>query len=150
MTELTLKLEKTINAPIEKVFDAWLDPAMLTQFILPQPGMPNPRVENDPREGGQFRIVMIHGDDELPHGGNYLVIDRPRQLKFTWASHYSPDDSTVTLDFTGVDANTTHVVLTQEKFLHEEARDAHRGGWGNILDSLAGFFDSGQGSARSA
>jgi hypothetical protein len=31
-------------------------------------------------------------------------------------------------------------VLTQVKFLHEEARDAHRGGWSNILDSLAEFF----------
>ena len=63
MTELTLKLEKTIHAPIDKVFDAWLDPAMLTQFVLPQPGMPQPEVENDPREGGQFKIIMRHGDD---------------------------------------------------------------------------------------
>jgi uncharacterized protein YndB with AHSA1/START domain len=139
MTDLTLKLEKTIHAPIEKVFDAWLDPAMLTQFILPQPGMPQPEVENDPRVGGQFKIVMRHGDDVLPHSGSYLVIDRPRQLKFSWASHYSPDDSTVTLDFEGLDENSTRLVLTQVKFLHEEARDAHRGGWSNILDSLAGF-----------
>ncbi|MGD8350606.1 MAG: SRPBCC domain-containing protein [Gammaproteobacteria bacterium] len=140
MTDLTLKLEKTVHAPIEKVFDAWLDPAMLTQFILPQPGMPQPEVENDPREGGRFKIVMRHGDDELPHGGEYLVIDRPRQLKFSWQSHYSPDDSTVTLDFEDLDGNSTRVVLTQVKFLHEEARDAHRGGWSNILDSLAEFF----------
>jgi len=144
MTDLTLKLEKTVNAPIEKVFDAWLDPALLTQFILPQPGMPQPEVENDPREGGRFSIVMIHGDDELPHSGSYLVIDRPRQLKFTWQSHYSPDDSTVTLDFTRVDANTTRVSLTQVKFFNEEARDAHQGGWSNILDSLAVFFQPGE------
>ena len=150
MTELTLKLEKTINAPIEKVFDAWLDPAMLRQFVLPQPGMPQPEVENDPREGGEFRIVMRHGDEVLPHAGNYLVIDRPRRLKFSWGSHYSPDDSTVTLDFSAPDAGTTHVVLTQVKFLHEEARDAHRGGWSNILDCQAGFFAAGSGRARSA
>jgi uncharacterized protein YndB with AHSA1/START domain len=136
MTDLTLKLSKTVNAPVEKVFDAWLDPAMLTRFILPQPGMPQPEVENDPREGGRFTIVMMHGDERLPHGGSYLVIDRPRQLKFSWESHYSPDDSTVTLDFTALDANTTSVDLTQVKFLHEEARDAHEGGWGNILDKL--------------
>lgn len=140
MTDLTLKLEKTVNAPIEKVFDAWLDPAMLTRFILPQPGMPNPEVENDPREGGSFSIVMRHGDEVLPHSGNYLVIDRPRCLKFSWESHYSPEDSTVTLDFSAIDAATTRVELTQVKFLHEEARDAHRGGWSNILDSLAQAF----------
>jgi len=142
MNDLTLKLEKTINAPIEKVFDAWLDPKMLARFMLPQPGMPEPKVKNDPREGGRFEIVMIHGDEVLPHGGDYLVIDRPRQLKFSWQSHYSPDDSTVTLDFAALDGDTTAVTLTQVKFLHEEARDAHRGGWSNILDSLAGVWQA--------
>jgi uncharacterized protein YndB with AHSA1/START domain len=58
MTELTVNIEKTIHAPIAKVFDAWLDPAMLTRFILPDPAMPQPEVENDPREGGRFTIVM--------------------------------------------------------------------------------------------
>lgn len=136
MTDLTLNLESTVHAPIEKVFDAWLDPATLSRFMLPQPGMPQPEVTNDPRVGGRFEILMRHGDDLLPHGGEYLVIDRPKRLKFSWQSHYSPDDSTVTLDFAALDADTTRVTLTQEKFLHEEARDAHRGGWSNILAAL--------------
>lgn len=142
MTDLTLKLDKTIHAPIEKVFDAWLDPAMLTRFMLPQPGMPQPGVKNDPREGGRFEIVMRHGDELLPHGGSYLVIDRPRQLKFSWQSSHSPDDSTVTLDFRAIDTDTTAVTLTQVKFLNEEARDDHQGGWRNILDSLAGVWQT--------
>lgn len=136
MTDLTVNLEKTINAPIEKVFDAWLDPAMLTRFILPDPAMPQPEVENDPREGGGFTIVMHVGEDKLPHTGSYLIVDRPRCLKFSWESAYSPDDSSVTLDFTAIDASTTKVELTHVKFLHEEARSDHEGGWGNILNKL--------------
>ena len=137
MTDLTLKVEKTVHAPIEKVFDAWLDPGLLTRFMLPQPGMPQPGVTNDARTGGRFEIVMQNGDKALAHRGEYLVVDRPRQLKFSWQSDYSPDDSTVTLDFTPVDAVTTRVTLTQVKFLHEEARDDHLGGWSNILERLA-------------
>ncbi len=136
MTDLTVKLKKTINAPIEKAFDAWLDPAMLTRFILPDPAMPQPEVENDPREGGRFTIIMHVGEDKLPHAGTYLTIERPNRLKFSWESAYSPDDSSVTLDFTAIDANTTAVELTHVKFLHEEARSDHEGGWGNILDKL--------------
>jgi uncharacterized protein YndB with AHSA1/START domain len=136
MTDLTLNLEATINAPIEKVFDAWLDPGMLSRFMLPQPGMPRPEVENDPRVGGRFTIVMRDGEETLPHRGEYLVIDRPRQLKFSWGSQYSPDDSTVTLDFAALDVHTTRVALTQVKFLNEDAREAHRGGWMNILAAL--------------
>ena len=55
MTDLNVSITKNISAPIEKVFDAWLDPTILTQFILPAPGMPQPEVENDAREGGRFR-----------------------------------------------------------------------------------------------
>ena len=136
MTDLTVNIEKIINAPIEKVFDAWLDPAMLTRFILPDPAMPQPEVENDPRAGGRFTIIMHVGDDKLPHSGSYLVVERPDRLQFTWESAYSTDDSVVTLDFTAIDANTTRVMLTHVKFLHEEARSDHEGGWGNILDKL--------------
>ncbi len=136
MTDLSVNISKTINAPIEKVFDAWLDSSMLTRFILPDPAMPRPEVENDPREGGRFTIVMFVGDDKLPHTGTYLTVDRPHRLVFSWESAYSTDDSTITLDFTVVDANTTNIELTHVKFLHEEARSDHEGGWGNILDKL--------------
>lgn len=137
MTDLTVNLSKEINAPIEKVFDAWLDPAMLTRFILPAPGMAPPEVETDPREGGRFTIVMRVGDDKIPHSGRYLVVDRPGQLKFTWESPFSTDDSTVTLNFSAVDTATTRVELIHEKFFDEEARGNHEGGWRNILDLLA-------------
>lgn len=137
MTDLTVKLNKTINAPIEKVFDAWLDPAMLTRFILPAPGMAPPEVESDAREGGRFTILMRVGDDKIPHSGSYLVVNRPSQLKFTWESPFSTDDSTVTLDFSAVGAQQTSVELTHVKFVNEEARANHEGGWSNILDRLA-------------
>ena len=33
MTDLTVSITKTLSAPIEQVFDAWLDPAMLTRSL---------------------------------------------------------------------------------------------------------------------
>ena len=136
MTDLTVNLTKILNAPIEKVFDAWLDPAMLTRFILPASGMPQPEVENDANEGGRFSIIMHVGDDKIPHSGTYLTVDRPNHLEFTWESPYSTDDSRVSLKFTALDAGTTEVELRHVKFISEEARSDHEGGWGNILDKL--------------
>ena len=141
MTDLTLSVDKTIHAPIERVYDAWLDPAMLTQFILPAQGMPNPEVENDPREGGRFTIVMHVGDDRIPHTGTYRVLDRPRCIEFSWESPYSTDDSVVTLRLDAIDPQRTRVNLTHVRFLSEEARDDHEAGWGKILDELVGILN---------
>jgi len=136
MTDLTVTLSKTIHAPVEQVFDAWLDPKMLTQFILPMPGMPQPEVQNDAKKGGDFSIIMQVGDQKIPHTGRYLEISRPSKLVFSWFSPFSPEDSCVTLMFTKVGDSETHVELTHVKFIDEQSRSNHEGGWGNILMSL--------------
>jgi uncharacterized protein YndB with AHSA1/START domain len=136
MTDLTVNITKTIHAPIERVFDAWLNPETLSQFMLPMPGMPQPQTETDAREGGNFTIIMQVGDNKIPHTGKYLEISRPDKLVFTWESPFSTDGSIVTLKFTEVGENKTCVELTHIKFIDEETRENHEGGWGNILESL--------------
>lgn len=136
MTDLTVNITKIIHAPIEKVFDAWLNPEMLSLFMMPMSGMPPSEVENDACEGGNFTIIMHSGDDKLPHTGEYLEINRPYKLVFTWVSRCSIDNSTVTLNFTKIDENKTNLSLSHIKFIDEKTRCDHEGGWSNILDSL--------------
>lgn len=94
-------------------------------------------VETDAREGGNFTIIMHVGDEDIPHTGKYLEISRPDKLVFTWASRYSVvENSTVTLNFTKLDDNKTNISLSHVRFIDEEARSAHEGGWRDILDKL--------------
>lgn len=125
-----------MRAPVEKVFDAWLDPEILTKFILPMKGMPEPQVENDPRVGGKFSIIMQAGDMSLLHTGEYIKIDRPHTLIFTWVSDHSIEGSRVSLDFAKLDGSSSEVTLTQVKFMDEQAMRDHEGGWTNILETL--------------
>ena len=136
MTDLTVNVNKTIHASIEKAFDAWLDPQMLSQFMMPMPGMPESDVEIDARVGGGFTIIMHAGDDQLPHTGKYLKISRPDSLVFTWVSHCSADNSIVTLNFTKIEDNKTNISLSHVRFIDEKTRSNHEGGWGNILHEL--------------
>ena len=136
MTDLSLTVTKTIRAPIEVVFDAWLNPDLLAKFILPAPGMPEPEVETDARVGGHFTIIMQVGDEKIPHNGQYLTINRPHELVFSWVSPFSPDDSRVRINFSALDERQTLVELTHVKFLNEDSRTSHEGGWANILDKL--------------
>jgi uncharacterized protein YndB with AHSA1/START domain len=142
MTELTVNVSKIIEAPITKVFDAWLDPATLARFILPMPGMENSQVENEAHEGGAFTIIMQVGDSKIPHTGKYIEIDRPRKLVFTWESPESVDDSMVTLNFTELSGGKTSIELTHVKFIDEKRRSNHEGGWGNILSKLNEIINS--------
>ena len=140
MTDLAVNINKTIKAPIDKVFDAWLNPEMLANFILPMPGMPKPEVENTAKTGGNFKIVMHVGEEKVPHTGEYIEIDRPQRLIFTWQSPCSLDDSKVTLLFKSIDEHTTLIELTHIKFIDEETRHDHESGWSNILDALNEFM----------
>lgn len=53
--ELTVRRE--IAAPAERLFDAWLDTESLGTWMRPSV-ISETRAENDPRVGGEFRIVM--------------------------------------------------------------------------------------------
>jgi len=136
-TELSLDCTRFIAASPEKLFDAWLDPAMLTRFMLPGENMSVPEATTDPRVGGRFLVLMRAGDMDLPHAGTYKTIDRPNQLAFTWESPNSTiEDSTVTINFEKAEGGT-NVHLNHVRFPSEESRDNHNAGWGRILNTLA-------------
>ena len=140
MTELSLTVNRRINAPAQKVFDAWLDPKMLARFMIPGEGGRVPKAETDPKVGGRFHIVMTSGDKEIPHEGSYRTINPHTQIVFSWESPFSADGSMVTLNFKPAGANATDLELVHEKFANEQSRDGHTGGWTAILAKLAETF----------
>lgn len=133
MSELELTVSRTIPAPREAVFDAWLDPAILAKFMKPEMNMGSARVTNAPRVGGDYEIVMVAGDKEYHHRGTYQAIEPHSRLVFTWVSEWTRPDSTVTLTFTDEDGGTK-VTLHHRGFPNEDSRDSHEGGWAEILE----------------
>lgn len=137
MSDLELTVNRTIAAPRQKVFNAWLSPQTLAKFMRTASGSDGPsRVSADAVKGGRFSIVMIAGEKEIPHTGTYLEIDPYSRLSFTWQSPHSLDDSVVTIDLAEVDPHTTGITLHQVKFRSEDARTGHIGGWTEILKNL--------------
>ena len=59
-----LRVERTINAPAEAVFDAFTSPDVLRRWWSPGPGWETPIAEADARAGGSLRIVMRSPDGE--------------------------------------------------------------------------------------
>jgi len=128
----TLTLERLVPAAPRAVFEAWLDPAALARFMCPA----------DARVGGAFLIVMMTGDAELPHRGEYLEIARHTRLAFTWRSQHAGEGSRVTLRFEPVGDAQTRLTLEHVGLDDAERRRQHELGWTNILGELDQFLAS--------
>ncbi len=135
MDDLKLIARRTIKAPPERVFNAWLDPEMMTRFMSPRPGMHVSEATSDAREGGRFKVVMVDGDKIHPHEGTYKTITPHSRLVFTWEAPWSAPGTYVDIAFNPV-KDGTEVVLTHVKFLSEDSRDSHKDGWNGILAKL--------------
>ena len=134
--DLSLTVERRINAPVEKVYAAWLDPATLTRFFSNVPGVTLSAAKAEPRVGGRFQLDIQAGGKTLPHSGTYLELNPHSRIAFTWESHSSTvEGSTVTLDLVP-DRTATLLTLTHVRFANEARRNDHAGSWAKILDAL--------------
>ncbi len=125
-----------IRVPCETAFDAWLDPRMARRFLAPRASSVA-GFENEPREGGGFRLVMQDEARRVEHEGRYVLIDRPRRLIFTWVSPGTDQRlSLVTVRFTPVDGGV-RVDLEHEGLPDTERADRHKNGWSSILEKLS-------------
>ncbi len=144
-----LNVERRLDASPEQVFDALTEPAKMNQWFF---GIPEGRaeVEQDLRVGGKYVVRMYDADGAeskcdqaeearfAPHG-EYLEIDPPRKLVFTWISEGFVDDSTVTIELKQ-DGDGTLLTLQHE--LPADAVDPHTHGWNECLGHLQKFVGS--------
>ena len=131
-----LQVVRRFEATAERVFDAWLNPATAGKWLFATESGQMIKVEIDPRVGGSFNITRRDGDD-VEHVGEYLEIDRPRRLVFTFSvPKFAKQITRVTIDIKPLESGC-ELTLTHEDVLPEWA-SATEAGWGKILESLGG------------
>ena len=138
MTEaIRLEVSRRIAAPPERVFDAWLDAKALGRWLFATPDGVMERVEIDARVGGRFEIDERRGDQRAEHFGEYLEIDRPRRLVFSFAAMRDAGFTRVTVTIVP-DGDGSLLTLVHEmdpEWADYEQRT--REGWTKILAGLA-------------
>jgi uncharacterized protein YndB with AHSA1/START domain len=119
----------------ERVFDAWLDPAVASRWLFATPDGQNVRCDIDPRPGGAFVITDRRAGDDVEHQGAYLEIDRPRRLVFTFSvPKYSSTVTRVEVDLVKT-ATGCDVTLVHHGVLPEWASQTEQG-WHDLLYRL--------------
>lgn len=129
-------IEEMITGTPEEIFDAWTDPECLKQWFVGGKTNCVSLAETDPRPGGKYRIVMSGDERDYDHYGEYIEVDRPGRLVFTW---HTPSidyvESLVTVTLTPGDEGRTRLRLVHEK-LPDHMVEPHRAGWAELLQKL--------------
>jgi uncharacterized protein YndB with AHSA1/START domain len=145
MTETaTVRVQRVMPAAPDLVFDQWLDPESLQEWMCPRP-VRVIDVTVEPHVGGVVRIDVDDSGTRVLISGQFLTIDRPNLLRFTWANSNWPDptsESVVNVSFEPVGDDETlmsieHSLLPPAEF---ESFDA---GWTLTVEQLAAVLDAG-------
>lgn len=131
----TVTVERRIAAPPEAVFDAWLDPEGLGQWLFATPDGVMERVEVDPRVGGRFTIAERRGADLAEHRGEYVEIDRPTRLAFDFWTSFSDERTFVTVSISPEGEGSLLTLRHHGVWADYEERTQQ--GWTMILRGLA-------------
>jgi uncharacterized protein YndB with AHSA1/START domain len=144
----TLTLTRVYNAPRERVWKAWTDPAQLAKWWGPN-GFTSPRCELDARPEGTLRIDMRAPDGSvLPLTGVYREVVAPERLVFL-CSALDGNGGLIfevlnTITFAKQGGKTKLTVQTQVLRKIPGADEGQVEGWTQTLVRLEQFLDNKQ------
>ena len=137
--------EIRIAAPLERVFQALIDPSQVVQW-WGQAGIYRcTKFESDPRVGGKWRSVGIDGNGrQFEVLGEYLEVDPPRLLSSTWRATWTGDVETkIRWELERAESGTLVRIRHSGFAAHPELAQAYRG-WPRMLTWLQALLEKGE------
>ena len=132
----TLRVETTVNAPVDKVWEYWTNPEHITKWSNASDDWHTPSATNDLRVGGSFTSRMESRDGKMgfDFGGIYDEVKKNEVIAYTLG-----DGRKVRVKFSG-EGNKTKVV---ETFDAEQTNsiEMQQGGWQAILDNFKKYSE---------
>ena len=154
-----LILERTLDAPIELVWEAYTNPEHIKQWFAPKPYQIT-ECELDLHPGGIFRIRMVGPDGfDTGHGVPGCVLEVVDREKLTWTSALGPGyrpnlsgEGCESFPFTAVvtfadagNGKTAYRAVALHKDVADREKHEQMGfkeGWGTVAGQLEEFAQS--------
>ena len=147
-----LHITRMLAAPRELVYEAFTNPAMLSQWFGPR-GFTAMDIDYDVRAGGKWSLRLHKtseetacdpkGQTDLYQHGTYLEVAPPERLIYTfaWKGRVEPlnYETKITVTFRELEGKTV-MDFKQGPFESEADRDGHNIGWSSAFDRFAAFL----------
>lgn len=131
-----LTLSHKFEASLEKVWDAWTNPDVISKWWLPEGFTESKPNEVDLKVGGGFKYHMQPPEGEAFYAhGIFTEIIPNKLIKSTWLWSHSEQETFLTVEFKESNGGT-ELILIHELFTDEEQRNLHADGWEKCLDRI--------------
>jgi uncharacterized protein YndB with AHSA1/START domain len=141
--EFAVALERVIRAPRSKVYRAFLDPALLEQWMGPD-GFSVTVATVDERVGGEHRVEMLDSDgDHHTFDSTILELVPDERIVLTFRFAPEAEDTLLTVTFRDAEDGGTQLRLEHERITLTPPLDTQSvdTGWTQTLAKLAAYFD---------
>lgn len=132
-----ITVKATINAPIEKVWEYYINPEHVKQWNNASPDWHTPEAESNFQVGGSFnyRMEAMDGSEGFNFTGVYDEIIEKRSIKYTMGDNRKVDVEMKAME------NVTDIEVTFE-LESENKPEMQRDGWQAILNNFKNYVES--------
>lgn len=145
LSKRTLTLERTFNAPIRLVWEAWTQPEHIASWWGPK-GMETKIIEHNFREGGvwKFSMTMPDGKEFITEGVYSEIVEFKRIIS---SADFKPMTEGVEIqalfEENGDKTNFTfNVVHETEEYCKQQEEMGFYNGWASVFNNLEEFLGS--------
>lgn len=125
-----MSVTRTVVASRSQCFESFLDPKKQSVWFTT-------KAKADLRVGGRY--ANADGDQ-----GEFLAIQPPKRLRFTWENAEHCPGTVVEVAFTAKGAAKTMVALTHGKLASAKDRESMKRGWSWAMDSFKSYVETGR------
>jgi uncharacterized protein YndB with AHSA1/START domain len=149
-SETYAEVRRRFSVAPEKVFAAFANAGLVSQWLSPSPEIKLTVLHFDFRTGGTYRFIYyLPAGETVTVGGTYRSIEPPSKIVFSWIieppDEHAGIESEVTVNIVPASCGT-ELIIRHEKLGRTGAVERHAGGWRGALDQLAELLEMQRGA----